>query len=506
MTKNNFLKEDNMKISNLKRLLCLLLAAAAVGVMPSCADNSADDELDTEISADAVPESETEKPYLDDLPLEMDFGGQEIRFATAIENVSIEVTEEDDTGDVVVDAYWRRNEALEKRMNVDILLANQAGMNELTKVATQFITAGSDDYDFLCGHTRFSIGIASKGYMMNLTEHGFDQYIDMSKPYWSDLYISNCNYKDYTYWLAGDMSTNFIGFIYAMYANAVKWNDYYAGESLYDIVLEGKWTLDELNNRIMGKYQDTNGNGQYDDEDFYGMLMQRGHILNAMFFGAGVNYTNADEEGNISIALNSEQTINIFTKIHETLYKGDSVHMRENADYDTPATLMFAMDQSLFYGNTLNYTQNSAIRDMESDFYVIPFPKYDDSQENYRVNQYDGVPIYGVPTTVPLDRIECLGSTLEAMCSMTSDMVIPVYYDLALKNKYSRDPQTAQMIDLIHDSITAEFAYCWGDSCGGMIDIFYQNIQNENIASAFKRSEKMWNKLLDKLTGELSGE
>jgi hypothetical protein len=95
-------------------------------------------------------------------------------------------------------------------------------------------------------------------------------------------------------------------------------------------------------------------------------------------------------------------------------------------------------------------------------------PKYDESQEKYRVNQYDGVPLFGIPVTVPEERKNTVGAALEAMCSMSSDTVIPVYYDLALKNKYSRDETTARMIDLIHESITADFAFAWGDTIGGI--------------------------------------
>ena len=204
-----------MKILQPKRLLSLLLAFSMTAVFPSCAEQEAADETETTdlAAAETVPE-ETEKPFLDDLPLELDFGGQEIRFLSAIETTSIEVTDEDDTGDVVIDAYWRRNEALEKRLQVDVKLVNQTGFNELSGVATQFITANSDDYDIICGHTRFNVALAAKQYMLNLRHNGFEDYIDLSKPYWSDLYTSNVNYKDNYYWLAGDMTHNFISYIY----------------------------------------------------------------------------------------------------------------------------------------------------------------------------------------------------------------------------------------------------------------------------------------------------
>ena len=88
---------------------------------------------------------------------------------------------------------------------------------------------------------------------------------------------------------------------------------------------------------------------------------------------------------------------------------------------------------------------------------------------------------------------------------MTSKIVIPAYYDLALKNKYSRDATTAQMIDMIHDSITADFCFYWGDSVGSLMDIFYNNIQNDEFASTLKKNEKVWAKTLSKLIAKLEG-
>ncbi len=43
------------------------------------------------------------------------------------------------------------------------------------------------------------------------------------------------------------------------------------------------------------------------------------------------------------------------------------------------------------------------------------------------------------------------------------------------------------MLDLIHDSVTADFSFTWGDTIGGVMNIFYDNIQKASITST--RSE-----------------
>lgn len=502
-----------MRQPKLTRLLCFILSGLLSLSALACANGGNEvEETGTASSptagtVDAEPE-ETEKPYLDNLPETMDLDGYEFRFLTAEETDSVELND-DNTGTpldaTISDAYWRRNEALAGRLNASMILCEKTGYGNFSATATQSVTAGSDDYDVFCGHTRFNVALAASGYIMKMNENGFMDTIDLSAPYWSQLFIENINYRDNIYWLTGDLTHNFISIIYAMFVNGTVWGNFYPGEDVYGMVLEGGWTLDKMASLCEGVYQDLNGNSEIDKADAFGVVMQKGHTLNGMVFANGVTYTGIDDDGNYSVVLNNEHTVDVFNKLHAIYYGTSYAMMLENADFDGTAVEMFTGDRLLFCPYTIGLAGNEKVRNMESDFMIIPLPKYDENQETYRVNQYDGVPIYGCPTTVPADRIPLIAAWLEADCSMTSQIVIPAYYDLALKNKYSRDATTAQMIDLIHDSITADFCFYWGDSVGSLMDIFYANIQNDEFASTLKKNEKVWAKTLGKLTAKLDG-
>lgn len=493
----------------MKRTIAFLLIFAMLLSLAACSD-AGTEEKNANASADAAgsaaeaeTEPETEKPFLDNLPDDLDWNGAEIRFLSAIESKSIALQEEDEVGELVADAYWKRNEALSGRLNITIAEPVVTGFDNFNAAAKQSVTAGSDDYDIFCGHTRFNISLAANHNLLNLKDA---EYLDLSQKYWSTLYTQNVNYKDNLFWLAGDMTHSFISYLYAMFVNSSLWNDLYTGENIYDIVLEGNWNLDTLAHYAESCYIDLNGNGAKDDNDSYGVIMQQGHVLNGMFFAAGTQYTSIDEAGNYTIILNNEHTVDVFNKLHTLFYSTDYGRMLENSAFDGTCVEMFVSDRLLFCPNTFAFAENEKVRDMESDFFIVPLPKYDEKQEDYRVNQYDGVPIYGIPVTSPVDHFDMVTSVLEAMCSMTSKSVIPVYYDMALKNKYSRDQTTAIMIDLVHDSITADFSFCWGDTIGGIMSVFYENIPNESIESKLKAQEKAWNKQMNKLLDKLSAE
>ncbi|MBR3997903.1 MAG: hypothetical protein IKI93_06120, partial [Clostridia bacterium] len=265
-----------MKHSHTKRLLSLILAALMLGgAFVGCANEETIEQTDETDAANEAAETdapeETEKKYLDNLPEGMNYDGAEIRFVTAIEKISIEVTDDDITGDILTDAYWKRNEALASRMNVKPVVSEKVGYGGIIPAVTQSVTAASDDYDIISGCASATLSLATSHYVVNLDKTGYTEYIDVSQPYWSEKMVSNINYKDNLYWLAGDMTHSIIQETYAMFVNAMVWNNYHAGESVYDLVFDGKWTLDTMAQYAEGANQDHNGDGVYDKNDSYGV-------------------------------------------------------------------------------------------------------------------------------------------------------------------------------------------------------------------------------------------
>ena len=86
------------------------------------------------------------------------------------------------------------------------------------------------------------------------------------------------------------------------------------------------------------------------------------------------------------------------------------------------------------------------------------------------------------------------------MCAENYRTVTPAYYDTALKNKYSRDTVSSQMIDLIHDTSMTEFGYAYNYSIGSIGTIMRTVVQqNGSLASTAAKSVKLVNKQLEKL-------
>ena len=80
----------------------------------------------------------------------------------------------------------------------------------------------------------------------------------------------------------------------------------------------------------------------------------------------------------------------------------------------------------------------------------------------------------------------------EAMAILGREYVIPAYYDVALKTRDSRDEESAEMIDIIRDSLTFDLGYLCSTSLNGLGHLFVNLVRNNStdLASKYASSEK----------------
>jgi hypothetical protein len=85
---------------------------------------------------------------------------------------------------------------------------------------------------------------------------------------------------------------------------------------------------------------------------------------------------------------------------------------------------------------------------------------------------------------------------MEAMACETRNTVFPAYYEFALKNKFSRDPDTCEMLDLIRETSVWDIGcITWGQQIGGpLVEIF--NSGRNTLASWVERNEDRIGRLI----------
>ena len=299
------------------------------------------------------------------------------------------------------------------------------------------------------------------------------------------------------------MSIEYIGYIYAMFVNSAMWNDHYSDTDIYSVVKEGKWTLDKLAEYAENVYVDVNGNGEVDNDDSFGVVMQKGHVLNGMAFASNVVYTSYDENGMPYISVNNEHTIDVFNKLHSLFYSSTGARMLENGEFDGLTEVMFPARRLLFCPNQFQFAGNEKIREMEDNFYIIPMPKYDENQENYYAPSF-GAEISVLLKTLPEERKENVGMLLEALAYDTNANILPEYKEVLLKTKLARDNESEEMIDIILNSISFDFGInAWQNEVGVPIvqRIYVKN--DPNVASTLAKMQKSVDAQIKKLVEKL---
>ena len=136
---------------------------------------------------------------------------------------------------------------------------------------------------------------------------------------------------------------------------------------------------------------------------------------------------------------------------------------------------------------------------MTDDFGIIPYPKWDEDQENYHSTSVDEFTLFVIPKDIP--DVEMTSIVTEALCAESYKKVVPAFYDVALKTKAARDNESAEMIDMIRDGLTFDFGYLHSSALGSVGHKFVGFIRenSNNVTSSLDANMKTYEEKLDTL-------
>ena len=498
---------------NKHRIAALLLAALmTAAAFVSCGDDAAtpagggaQDNVGKE-AADEVTEAETtEDEGEPDLP-EADFGGDTFNLLTAGEtNSYVEkyIVVEEMNGEVVNDAIYERNRAVEENFNCKFIATFQEGA---TAYATKAVMAG--DNTFFAVYDRknqLSAGVQKHIYSdMNQLK-----YCDFTAPYWDKNCVEELSIAGKTYMMASDISMMNLAAPRFLYFNKKIMEDY-GIRSPYDYVHENEWTLDNFLPMVTKVSEDLNGDGVMDREDKFGMLTEDGAGNgNILYFlvGSNIRSTTNDENGIPQLSFYSEKAQSVIEKVAAVL-KDKSTCIEYNvcargADYSQFHHL-YEYCRSLFAAGHFMFVQNGCsesvqFTDMMDDYGVVPNPKYDSAQAEY----YHRTDPYCTLIAVPLTNtdFERTGMFLEWMSWKSSRTLLPAFYETTIKLKRQRDENAMEMLDIVKGSIYYDIADIYGL---GISDVIWNAYNKEDLASVYAKNESKMQKNLDKLVAAIT--
>lgn len=477
-------------------LALLLLANGLVG----CGTQTDEETTPTVDTAETTitetgPLTEIEKRALvqDDLP-EKNFGDMQFRISTK-KGTLYEVAAEELTGDILNDALYDRNLRIEERFHVKIVpVITEAGDgNTHVNDVRQSILAADDAFELAATYVYTSGSIITDGYYLNWLNM---PYNDLSKPWWIEGINQNFQVGDAIYAAVGDMCLSTLKLTYGIFYNRTRGEDYGYNATLYDTVLDGEWTLDTFVSMVQDVYEDTNGDGQRDSSDFYGFTAENATNLDIFTFAFDIPIIQRDENNMPELTFYTEKTISAIEKINRLYWETTGSYIPEG-DYGLPIT-MFADGKALF---TTTWLGNafSTYREMEDDYSILPYPKWDENQEKYMTGAMDNYSVLGVPITA--SNTEMISIITEALNVESYKTLFPTYYEEALQNKYSRDEESIAMINLLMEGRNFDFSTLFSAQITGMSTLFRGviNSKNADFASRYASVEKSAQEGLEKV-------
>ncbi|MBO4933375.1 MAG: extracellular solute-binding protein, partial [Clostridia bacterium] len=417
----------------MKRTLSILLLLTML--LGSCGESAANADTAPD-NADISPEVGAEETVIDDetrpmhkVPeLDLEGGVFNILYPNW-QGYPLYFFADEVNGDPMNDALFNRTTIVEEYLNIDITQTEVPSIVDVSPSVQQSVTAQDDAYQLALTHCIQNVAsMVTGGYLYN-----YDNlpYVDYNAEWWNRRMMDVLRLGSNTYYGVSDYM---IPCPYAIFFNKSLVTDYNL-ESPYELVYNGQWTIDKLCEMAVAVTTDTDGDGQYTTEDIVGLGSGDGSTYISFMTGADQFMTTKNAEGRVELAMNTDRMITIVEKL-ANLANTTGVVQPNNAVSLKDGKVLFMLSGM---AGLINY------RDAEVDIGVLPYPKFDEAQENYVSLDWGG--LMCIPTTV--GNPELVGAALELLAYESANEVIPTYYDVLLEGKLARDTDTIAMLDIL---------------------------------------------------------
>lgn len=489
----------------MKRALSLILAMLMLAMAVVSCGAKPDESGDTTTTTAAVdagttapaeatttaPETTVAPELRDDIP-EVNFNGEGFKVLIR-EETKHEMTSPEITGDLVNDAVYNRELTVEERLGVTIdvhtIKGNWDFRNDFITHVSNSILGGDHEFDMIMTHNAYIASMTLRGLATDLNTL---EDIDFSKKWWCQKYVENIAINGSVYSAMGDIGVTLYEYLEATYFNK-KVAEEHKITDLYETVLSGNWTFAKMMEYVKQVGSDLNGDGKLDQNDLFGLAIDNHNVRYAATVWQ-TEITKPTENGQRTFNLPNERYINCYETLYHGIYDNTQVLYDGSNKYGLQ---MFTNDQLLFYTERLSRAAH--MKEMESEYGIIPFPKYDENQAEYVSATRDSHS--GMMVASNITNPDLVGATIEALCMYGYKEVTPAYYETTLKLKYLSDETAMSMLDLIRDNVDFDFAILYTVPLSTMYSFYGTQMDNgaASIASAVKAQAKAWQKLLDKM-------
>ncbi len=498
-----------MKTKATKRLALLLAGLMLTACLAACGETEDEPTGSTSTEPATSVESETKDATQEALEAigEIDYGKGEFGilyqsgFKSEVYAVNEKVDAEGGASQIINDAVYTRNVRLEELCNLKLETIEVDASAIVTRVQNE-ASAPTGDFKMIDAYIFENAKFATGAYVYDLLDLG----VNLEGEWW-DSGTADFVLVGGVYFMCGSLNFGDDNVTYILlfnkdlrksYANTVP--------DPYETVRSWEWTLDHFNNIIQGVSKE-NGDGQWNELDSYGFVTT--HEYGTTFFiGSGMRYILNDasvdepilflaDSSNMEKALN---TVNLARKI----YHDNNVTYMAPGWEETKSFNAFVEDRALFYGETCGWIGNLSAK-MDSEYGVLPIPKYDKAQENYHTWTHASGSSFSVTSAIPEAEKEVIGDIYEAFAILSHQYVKSAYYDTKLTRQNIRDADSAEMMDILFSNRTYEMGFYFDFNVSNIVHDCVNN-NTDKFSSTYNVAARKFERTLDNLLEKLEAQ
>ncbi len=488
----------------MKKCLCLLLATLMLLSLAACGDNSEVDSKGTQATSGDTTEADTQNmDFVCELPDNLNYGNETVNiiYADAVGRDDELVSEGGMGSGTVSEAVYERNDLVQKQLGVVLAMIPADGLSVASKVNAD-IESSSGDYDLVVNGTYLAITPATEGKYLDL--NALDN-IDTSKHYWTQGYNDMVTFTENNrqYLATGSLALSSFRLMYLTIYNKALFEDNQLAD-LYEVVKNGEWTLDYQYNIISGQYVDSDGDGKVSKGDSYGFVTGNCVSVDPYTVAGDVHMIIKDEDTR-DLKFNSEALSplsDLVDKVQKLLQDPGTYLFKTATEDDVGLNNIvetFAMGKSLM-ATLMFWNMEHNVEDLASMSYgIAPIPKYSEEQKEYHSYVQDQVSSFGISAAIgDEDRQEMLAAVLESLAYHSYNVVRPAYYNNTLSSRYMQDPNSAEILDLIFESLSFDFSSsCSNIITGCVIRDSLRDIYGSRT-NTVSSSTKSWSRTVDR--------
>ena len=407
---------------------------------------------------------------------------------------------------IINDDLKKRNELLEEKLGITV---EEIGVFDPKRTNGEMCTyirngnmTATEEYQVVVPCLYDGATLALENQLYNL--RGLEG-LQIDAPWWNQEFNNSMTYGDQLYFTIGDIGLNNKNGTAALYFNLELWNklglsDKFGGTP-YDLVRNGKWTVDVVFEAGRQVSADVNSDSKIDYKDEFGWGGQLDDMW-SIFFGSGEKIASADSDGYPALTMYNERSARLMEKLQD--FVQDDKHYISANDYfgeaQWPSVLVqqgFTDGRCLFYNGSVSTVLE--LGNMEQHFGIVPIPKADETQEKYYslVNPWTST-CFAVPTSVTGEKLQMTIDALNVLGADSKNTLAKDYQEIVLTYMKTRDQESIDMINEFIPSRACDvgMVYKWGgldtllhDMASQPIGTFSSNYQARESAALQALSE-----------------